>query len=105
MSTARHAAATQTPMIIVLYRFLKYWFGRQRYPLTPLNELFVEEFTSEQVADMRANERSAMKYIAIITVVAAIIIAIYLVAIQHFVNNEIGPLFDNLMKPPPGTSR
>jgi peptidoglycan/LPS O-acetylase OafA/YrhL len=106
LSTARHAATpAATPFVVVLFRLLKHVFTRRRSPVTPIDEFLVEEFTPSQVASMDANNRRAMKFIFLAVVVAAVAIAIYLIAIRHFVNAELGPMFDQLMKPLPGTPR
>jgi len=103
-TTARHAQPAAS-FVFVLFRLLKRIFTRQRPPSTPIGELLVEEFTTTQVANMDANSRKAMWAIAIIALSSIVILTIYMVGVQHFVDSEIGPMFDSLMKPLPGTPR
>ena len=103
-TTARHALHTTSP-IVILFRLLKRAFTRQRPPAIPLDEFLVEEFTSDQVADMASRDRTALKGVGIAILVAAVVLIIFMLMVQYFVNSELGPMFDSLMKPLPGTPR
>jgi hypothetical protein len=99
LSTARHAYPVTANSILLRL------VARRRPASIPLDELLVEEFTSSQVTSMDANSRKAMWAIAIIMVASAIILTVFMVGVQHFVDSEIGPMFDQLMKPLPSTPR
>lgn len=103
-TTARHATPV-TPLAIFLFRLLRRMFTRRRPPVTPIAELLVEEFTSEQTADMAARDRTALKWVGICTLGAVVVLTVFMLMVQHFVDSELGPMFDHLMKPLPGTPR